>query len=445
MNPYLKFGTKTAYEFVYERPRLRDQKILDCEPVQIWMLARHGTRYPGRKSIRELSQLQHLKVEIIRNHEELKNGRLCYADINTLKSWSFNVKMSDANLLTKQGYSDLYFLAKRLKTKYQSFFQKGYSPNLFRFRHTDSERTRQSAQAFAEGLFEPNQGVWIPPAVVNDTIIKPYENCTHWIKQVKDNPMNQKETELFKLTEDMQTLVHNVSSRLGFLYDLSVDTIETIYDMCRFDKSWNLNDRSPWCAAFTRSELRTLEYLEDIQAYYDSGYGDDLNLRLGCTTVKDMLEGFRHFPDQEPMGKFYFSHASVLLMTLARLGIANHGIPLRHDNFQEQKNRDWKTSELSPFAANLIAVFYKQVLELCFDTFMFFVNERRIDYEGCDVGLCSWSYIRDKFDDVFESCNLEWCKSRGGSFIYFQNSIFYWILCQIIILVFKSSVKIFNS
>ena len=135
--------------------------------------------------------------------------------------------------------------------------------------------------------------------------------------------MNQKETELFKLTEDMQTLVHNVSSRLGFLYDLSVgkyqtenkfnkffffffynnnqitielnflDTIETIYDMCRFDKSWNLNDRSPWCAAFTRSELRTLEYLEDIQAYYDSGYGDDLNLRLGCTTVKDMLEGFR--------------------------------------------------------------------------------------------------------------------------------------------------------
>ena len=39
--------------------------------------------------------------------------------------------------------------------------------------------------------------------------------------------MNQKETELFKLTEDMQTLVHNVSSRLGFLYDLSVGKYQT--------------------------------------------------------------------------------------------------------------------------------------------------------------------------------------------------------------------------
>lgn len=62
---------------------------------------------------------------------------------------------------------------------------------------------------------------------------------------------------------------------------------------------------------------------------------------------------------QEPIGKFYFSHSQALLMMLARMGVASHGIPLRHDNFNEQKNRDWKTSELGPFAANLAAVFFK--------------------------------------------------------------------------------------
>lgn len=34
--------------------------------------------------------------------------------------------------------------------------------------------------------------------------------------------MNQREPELFKLSQDMRTLVHNVSARLGFLYDLSI-------------------------------------------------------------------------------------------------------------------------------------------------------------------------------------------------------------------------------
>ncbi|KAK6624155.1 hypothetical protein RUM44_011013 [Polyplax serrata] len=433
VNPYLKFATKTSYEFIYERPKLRDRGIRDCEPVQLWILARHGTRYPGQKSIRELSQLQHLKIEILRNHEELKNGRLCYADLNSLKAWTFNVKMTDANLLTKQGRSDLYFMAKRLRTKYPSLFQQGYSPNLFKFRHTDSERTRQSARAFAEGLFESTQGIWIPPAVVNDTVIKPYENCTYWQKQVKNNPMNQREPELFKLSQDMRTLVHNVSARLGFLYDLSIDTIETMYDMCRYDKSWNVNERSPWCAAFTKSELITLEYLEDLEAYYDSGYGDNLNLRLGCTAIRDMLEGFQHLEDenvqhaQEPIGKFYFSHASALLMTMARLGIASHGIPLRHDNFDEQRNREWKTSELSPFAANLAAVFFKCTTGE-YNKVMFYVNERNIAFDGCDVGLCSWSYIRSKFSDILQSCDLEWCRNGSSH----SNYIFPLLVCGLL-------------
>lgn len=49
----------------------------------------------------------------------------------------------------------------------------------------------------------------------------------------------------------------------------------------------------------------------------------------------------------------------MLLMTLSRLGIASGGYPLRHDNYDLQHEREWKTSYLAPFSGNLAAVFYK--------------------------------------------------------------------------------------
>lgn len=61
----------------------------------------------------------------------------------------------------------------------------------------------------------------------------------------------------------------------------------------------------------------------------------------------------------QPTGVFYFTHSDMLAMTIARLGIASHGKPMRHDNFPEQRKREWATSKITPFAANLAAVFFK--------------------------------------------------------------------------------------
>lgn len=121
-------------------------------------------------------------------------------------------------------------------------------------------------------------------------------------------------------------------------------------------------------------------------------------------------------------------------MTLARLGISNRGPPLRHYDFHDQGKREWRSSDLLPFASNLAAVFFKYVHKYVlymhrftmryshysrcsigeYNRVMFFVNEKRVDYEGCEVGLCSWSYIRNRFLDVLQHCNLDWCNSAGS-------------------------------
>lgn len=51
--------------------------------------------------------------------------------MDNLRKWSFNVTMADAETLTKQGERDLYFLAKRIKTKFPELFKHDYIPNMF--------------------------------------------------------------------------------------------------------------------------------------------------------------------------------------------------------------------------------------------------------------------------------------------------------------------------
>ena len=72
----------------------------------------------------------------------------------------------------------------------------------------------------------------------------------------------------------------------------STDSVNDIYEMCKFDKAWKVENISPWCAAFSKDELRVLEYLEDLNYYYFSGPGCDINTKIGCPMIKEL---FKHF------------------------------------------------------------------------------------------------------------------------------------------------------
>lgn len=68
-----------------------------------------------------------------------------------------------------------------------------------------------------------------------------------------------------------------------------------MYDMCRFEKAWYINRASTWCAAFTKDHLRVMEYKQDLKYYYKTGYGSTMNQKLGCFTMRDMLQRFENY------------------------------------------------------------------------------------------------------------------------------------------------------
>nr|CAD7202271.1 unnamed protein product [Timema douglasi] len=392
--------------------------ISDCEPAQIWILARHGTHYPKKKDIDDLRDLIQLRDQIVRNREDKHNLDMCYDDIDNLKHWHFDVQPDQHARLTNQGREEIRFLAQRYKTSYRSLLERTYSPEAYQFRYAEKDHAQESADAFARSLFSSNSGaIYFPSPPENDTLLMPNTNCAKWRDEVEGNPEVLKEVKLFDEGPEMRALVHNVSTRLGFRYDLNTKQISMMYDMCSYNKAWKLNDVSPWCAAFSTEELKVLDFKEDLISYYQYSYGNEMNARLGCPAVSDLIQHFTRLESQsgppQPFGVFYFSHAAVLQMVLSKLGIARDREPPTHSNYRLMQRRQWKTHSLIPFSSNLAAVFYR-----CTNTndphqVIFYVAEHVVPYEGCNAGLCSWQYIKNKFADVAQGCNLDFC--AGGN------------------------------
>lgn len=68
---------------------------------------------------------------------------------------------------------------------------------------------------------------------------------------------------------------------------------------------------------------------------------------------------------------------------------------------------------------------------------MFYQNEKVVDYEGCNVGLCSWKYIKEKFSDIIkpEHCNTDFCTTNKNEATSFHKV--YWLITLIALVLFN--------
>jgi len=177
--------------------------------------------------------------------------------------------------------------------------------------------------------------------------------------------------------------------------------------MCSFDKAWRPKKLSPWCAAFSREDLEILEYREDLEYFYEDGYGHSINYVQACPIVKDVVDHFTQVVESapyQPKGLFYFTHSGTLLKVLARLGLFEDPLPLKHSNRKEMEGRQWRTSLIDSFASNLAFVLYT-----CRDGHRVatYVQERTVQLPGCGSPLCPFSEFTARYGPYAASCNLD--------------------------------------
>ncbi|XP_045535603.1 multiple inositol polyphosphate phosphatase 1 [Papilio machaon] len=427
-DPYLLFGTKTSYIFANKiYPTTRIQDIPGCQPIAIWLLSRHGSHNPEANETAGLQSLTDLRNNILTNY---RNGnfrntdqRICSSDLNLLERWSWSP--GDPMLagdLTSEGYISTQQLAQAWKNKYPGLLTD--NPHDYLFKFGDDLRSSTSFRAFTEGLFKSQSGGNDVPKENDEKILRPYKFCNTWMNEVGDNNDTLVQKGTFESKQEYREMISNISKRLGFNYDVHRDVINSMYQMCRYDKAWNVAQISPWCAVFTKEDLKRIEYAEDLETYYKYGYGNSLNEKMGCTTLKDMMDFLKnhveHDTPQQPRVQIQFTEAATIMLTATAMGTRRDTTPLTGDNYHTPAvpTRQWTTSLMSPFSANIAAVLYKCTQDGNFQVkgeyqVLFLENEKPMKIEGCRVGLCDWNFVKNKFNEMTDSCDLQFCNNAS--------------------------------
>ncbi|KAH8286913.1 hypothetical protein KR018_009042 [Drosophila ironensis] len=412
-----QFSSKTAYQIVKGSDIERQYLVPGCEPKKMWIFHRHGTRLPKKSMINKASRLAELRDLIVKNYKVLRTkpdrDPLCQTDLIALQMWKWNSSITGdmEEYLTAQGYDDLRGTAKLYQRYYPTVLPKDYNDTYYQFRHTNTQRTTESFKAFAEGLFGTVNAAHPVDIPKQDLLLRPYDYCQSY----KDLNYKGEGSEYKKYYESSvwKNNLAAISTRLGFGYTLDEDDIKLMYDMCRYEQAWQVDRNSVWCGAFLPEQVTVFEYGEDLKYYYGSGYGFPEIERLNCRLVQDLLTHLSN--PVSPHVVAHFGHSTGLLTLLTALGVKKDDIKLRADNYLELASRRWKSSLIDPFAANFVAVKYDCPQELDREKVVFFLNQDAVKLDWCNVGLCKWSDVLEKYKAISEAdCGEYYCLGGGA-------------------------------
>jgi len=148
----------------------------------------------------------------------------------------------------------------------------------------------------------------------------------------------------------------NVSSSIWYI---SSSDAQTLWELCEYEYAvYGITDK--FCSFFDEMDGELFELSADISNYYLKGYGYKINWKISSILLQNIVAAFDNaIETNENYAYLRFAHAETVLPFLCLLGLYNDSHPPSTDpNSPTTKNRMWKTSLLSPFAANIFFVLY---------------------------------------------------------------------------------------
>ncbi|XP_047991047.1 multiple inositol polyphosphate phosphatase 1-like [Leguminivora glycinivorella] len=405
--PYLLHSTKTAYETV--RGDIRDYPDPEsCEAVSVWSLHRHGNRNPGSSSVDMKRLIDIVQPQILQAFQEGRS-QLCAQDIEAFRNWTFDATMIEEQAyLTETGYQELSDIGKRLRERYPHLARG--TPQEYYLRPTNSQRTIASVQGFLEGFTEgTNLNITYDGPFERDDVIRSYANCDKYQQDIKNGPSRKEQLEIYEKTAEYVAVQKAVQERLGISYQLTAPDVYTLYEICRYHRTWSPSHQDAWCATLSDADLVVLEYRDDVRHYYKNGYGSWVNERLAGPLLKDLrvrMEAAANGTGQRLVS--YFSHNAMTEMAIVALGLFRDAAPAA--GATRDPSRTWRTSFIGAFSTNMIVV-----LNRCTESgtathrVQFFINEKPT--ELCPLAGCSWQQFQElvgHFEDSLEFCSLDY-------------------------------------
>ncbi|XP_020522523.1 multiple inositol polyphosphate phosphatase 1 isoform X2 [Amborella trichopoda] len=404
-----------------------------CTAVHLNLVARHGTRAPTKKRIKELDQLSYRLKELLNDAErKASDGDKSLESIPTwLRGWQspWQGRKKGGELISL-GENELYDLAIRVREMLPELFNEEYHPDVFPIKTTQVPRASASAVAFGIGLFSERGSlgpgrhrafVVTSESRASDIHLRFYDTCTTY-KQYRES----QEPSVQKLKEP--TLLE-VSSALKKRYHLNftVQDICSLWFLCKQEASL-LDKTDQACALFSPTEVALLEWTDDLEIFILKGYGKSLNYRMGVPLLRDVFYSMEQAivarEENCPLGTYEkarlrFAHAETVIPFTCLLGLFLEGLEFEKIQKEEPlelppkppKERKWRGSIVAPFAGNNMLVLYEckgnssqSTREFVDSSGKYFVqvlhNEKPTLMPGCGNNyLCPFDIFKEKVVD----------------------------------------------
>ncbi|KAH7854448.1 hypothetical protein Vadar_013910 [Vaccinium darrowii] len=411
--------TVTRYDVVKDIPGnvLLPSSIPDqCTPIHLNIVARHGTRSPTKKKIKELNDLA-TRIEVLL--QDAKEQKLA---LQKVPAWFWGWKSPWKGKLTggelvRGGEEEQYNLGIRTRDKFPRIFNEDYHPDVYTIKATQIPRASASAVAFGMGLFSGrgNLGPGRDRAFAvtsesraSDIVLRFHDCCQNYKAYRK-----VQEPTVHKLKEPV---LDEITNALRKRYELNFtrQDISSLWYLCKQEASLlSMTDQA--CALFTPSEVSLLEWTDDLELFVLKGYGNALNYRMGVPLLEDVVQSMEQAimakeeglaPGTYEKARMRFAHAETLLPFSCLLGLFLEGSdfekiqkeqPLELPSKPPQR-RNWRGSVVAPFAGNNMLVLYS-----CPDnsSSKYFVqvlhNEQPVPMPGCDNSdVCPFEVFKER-------------------------------------------------
>ena len=358
-------GSKTPYEHRPPLPQATTSpqaQPRECRTEQLYMVVRHGTRFPTTKHIERFALLQ-AQLQGIHGLPE------------HLRQWKSPFALKDEGLLAPRGEHELFELGKRTRDRFPHVFSTSYHPADYDFRASQKTRALQSASAFALGLFEGQgllgTGGMQPVAIRSETphldhALRFHKSCTRYKSQVKKNETlkAQGEHALFA-NKWLPFVAERVAQRFGVPPEALRDVdMRVAWQACAMEAAV-FNRTDGVCALVDDpSVVELFEYMDDLSDFWFKGHGIPINYEMSCPLVDDILDTFEAVVEPQcagdqaiPRAHLRFAHAETVLPLVARLGLyKDREVLMANVPERPRTGRQWRSSAIAPFAANIALV-----------------------------------------------------------------------------------------
>ncbi|KAK9106877.1 hypothetical protein Syun_022888 [Stephania yunnanensis] len=403
-----------------------------CKPIHINLVARHGTRSPTKKRMKELDRLaSHLDVLLTDAKRKVEEG---HASLDKIPSWLWGWQSpwkgkKKGGELVSIGEDELYHLGVRIRERFPDLFDEEYHPDTYTIRATQVHRASASAVAFGMGLFS-GKG------------LLDLGNIVHFLKS--------QEPAVEKLKEPV---LDEVASALVRRYQLNFtrQEVASLWFLCKQEASL-LDKTDQACGLFTPAEafrfasyyrchpkfflaiegimeyvnvnvnvnglviaigILQLEWTDDLEGFILKGYGESVNYRMGLPLLEDVVQSMENAikakeeyqtPGSYEKARLRFAHAETVVPFSCLLGLFIDGSgKLEHEQPLEippspPLNRTWRGSMVAPFAGNNMLVLYSCPAESKSKYFLQVLhNEVPVPLPGCNyTDFCPFEVFKER-------------------------------------------------